>query len=141
MEAVAYDYAYIRAVPHPHLPCGETVAAVLHARRARLLAVAVAPDPAALAVRWPGLDGALLARYLRALVEVARGDGSPIGRLPPSERFHWMVATRSTVLQPTPVRTGLDAAPDEAFWRIAEACHLRVCWPLPGEPLGEARAS
>lgn len=122
---VAYDYAYIRAVPHPHLPCGETVAAVLHARRAGLLAIATA-DADAVAVRWPSLDAALLARYLDALVVLAHGGDSPIGRLPPSERFHFLTAVRSTVLQPGDVRTGLDDDPEAAFRRIASACALAV---------------
>ncbi len=122
---VAYDYAYIRAVPHPHLPCGETVAAVLHARRAGLLAVATA-DADAVAARWTGLDARLLARYLDALVALAHGGDSPIGRLPPSERFHFLTAVRSTVLQPGDVRTGLDDDPALAFTRIAAACGLAV---------------
>ena len=124
----AYDYAYLRVVPHPHLPCGETVAAVLHARRAGVLAVAVVPDARALAARWPGLDADLLARYLRGLVAVAHGGAvaAPIGLLPPSERFHWLTAVRSTVLQPTPVRTGLDADPAAALARVAAASGLVV---------------
>lgn len=122
---VAYDYAYIRALPHPHLPCGQAVAAVLHARRIGLLAVATA-DADAVATRWPGLDAQLLARYLDALVALAHGDDSPIGRLPPSERFHFLTAVRSTVLQPGDVRTGLDADPSGAFLRISSACGLTV---------------
>lgn len=122
---VAYDYAYIRALPHPHLPCGETVAAVLHARRIGLLAVATA-DADAVAARWTGLDARLLARYLDALVALAHGADSPIGRLPPSERFHFLTAVRSTVLQPGEVRTGLEADPAGAFLRISAACGLTV---------------
>lgn len=124
----AYDYAYVRCVPHPHLPCGETVAAVLHARRAGVLAVATAPDAAAVAARWPGLDAGLLERYLDAFAAVVAGGAAagPIGLLPPSERFHWLTATRSTVLQPTPVRTGLDADPAVALARIAAEAGLSV---------------
>ena len=122
---VAYDYAYIRALPHPHLPCGETVAAVLHARRIGLLAIATA-DAGAVAARWTGIDAGLLERYLDALVALARGGDTPIGRLPPSERFHFLTAVRSTVLQPGDVRTGLDDDPAAAFVRIAAACGLAV---------------
>lgn len=124
----AYDYAYLRAVPRPHLPCGETIAVVLHARRVGLLAVAVVPDAAAVAARWPGLDAELLARALDAIVAVSHGGAAaaPIGLLPPSDRFHWLTAARSTVVQPTPVRTGLDADPAQALARMAAECQFVV---------------
>lgn len=128
MALHAYDYALIRAVPHPHRPDGETVAAVLHARRAAVLAVATHPDPAAVAARWPGLDAGLLARYLDALVALVGGGAAaaPLGWLPPSERFHVLTAVRSTVLQPAPVRTGLDADPAAALARVAAESGLIV---------------
>lgn len=128
MTLHAYDYAFVRVVPHPHLPSGEVVAAVLHARRAGVLAVATVPDVAAVAARWPGLHAALLDRYLDAAVAVVRGGATaaPIGLLPASERFHWLTAVRSTVLQPGPVHTGLDADPAAALARIATASGLRV---------------
>ncbi len=125
----AYDYAFVRVVPRPHLPAsGEVVAAVLHARRAGVLAWAVVPDVAAVAARWPGLDAGLLARYLAAAAAIVRGGAAaaPIGLLPASERFHWLTAVRSTVLQPGPVHTGLDADPAAALERIADACGLTV---------------
>lgn len=121
MSAVAYDYALLRVVPRVHLGDGETVAAVLHARRAGYLGVALAADPDAVAARWASLDAALLARYLDAFAGVLGGgvEVGPIGLLPASERFHWATATRSTVLQPGPVRTGADAVPAEALRRLA----------------------
>jgi hypothetical protein len=105
---------------------------VLHARRARYLGVRLHPEAEALAARWPGLDGALLARYLGAVARVAEGgeEGGPIGLLPPSERFHWLVAVRSTVLQASPVHTGRardpSAALDALYWM-----HVGV----PGAPV------
>ena len=62
-------------------------------------------------------DLALVGRFLAALEAVAAGgaDAAPIGLLPPSERFHWLTAPRSTVLQPGPVRGGRATDPAEAF--------------------------
>ena len=139
-DAYDYDWAVLRVVPRVHLGAFENVGVVLHARRARFLGVRVCADPAAVAARWRGLDAGLLARYLEAARVVAAGAprasppggpqtggpqtggpqaGGPIGLLPPSERFHWLVAVRSTVLQASPVHTGravdLAAALDGLF--------------------------
>ena len=48
-------------------------------------------------------------RHLAVLAAVAAGDdaGGPLARLPPSERFGWLTAPSSTVVQPSPVHTGL----------------------------------
>lgn len=115
-----YDYALLRVVC---VPTGdaETVGVVLQSRQARFLGVRLVADPDEVAARWREVDGALLARALRAVEAVARGgpEAAPIGLLPPSERFHWLTATRSTVLQPSPVRTGLAGDPEAALDRIA----------------------
>ena len=110
----SYDYALVRAV---HVPTGDavTVGVVLSCRQARFLGV-----------RWVeaetgrlGLDADLLARALAAFAEVARGGPDPVGRLPPSERFHFLTAVRSTSLQAWPVRTGLADDPEAALDRVA----------------------
>jgi hypothetical protein len=52
-------------------------------------------------------------RHLEALERVAAGDpdGGPIARMEPSERFNWIAAPSSTVVQASPVHTGLTADP------------------------------
>lgn len=119
--AVAYDYALVRVVPHVPTGDAETVGVVLQARQARFLGVRFVATPEALAARWPGLDADLLARYLDAFERVAAGGpgAAPIGLLPPSERFHWLTAQRSTVLQTLPVRTGLADSPEAALDGVA----------------------
>ena len=112
----SYDYALVRAV---HVPTGDavTVGVVLSCRQARFLGV-----------RWVeaetthlGIDADLLARALAAFAELAQGGPSagPVGRLPPSERFHFLTAVRSTALQAWPVRTGLADDPQAALDRVA----------------------
>ncbi len=53
------------------------------------------------------------ARARRDIERIAAGDpaGGPIAALPPSERFHWLVAPASTIVQPGPVHTGLTSDP------------------------------
>ena len=127
MAQVAYDYALVRVVPAVAVGDAETVGVVLQARQARFLGVRFTADPAALAGRWPGLDADLLGRYLRAFASVVAGgvEAAPLGLLPPSERFHWLTATRSTVLQPSPVRTGLTDDPARTLDAIADGLRRR----------------
>ncbi len=112
----SYDYALVRAV---HVPTGDavTVGVVLSCRQARFLGVRWVEAE----TRRLGLDADLLARARAAFAEVARGGpgAGPVGRLPPSERFHFLTAVRSTSLQAGPVRTGLADAPEAALDRVA----------------------
>jgi hypothetical protein len=104
-DYVDYDWAVVRLVPHVHAECFENVGVVLHARQARYLGVRLCrPESAAAAC---GLDAALLARFFDAYRRVGEADAAgALGRLPPSERFHWLTAPRSTALQTSAVHTG-----------------------------------
>jgi hypothetical protein len=55
------------------------------------------------------LDLELLGRYLQSYGAIARGaaEGGPLALIPPSERFHWLTAPRSDVLQSSPVHEGV----------------------------------
>lgn len=112
----SYDYALVRAVD---VVTGDavTVGVVLSCRQARFLGVRwVRSDAGRL-----GLDADLLRRAVSAFGAVAEGGpgAGPVGRLPPSERFHFLTAVRSTALQASPVRTGLADDPAAALDRIA----------------------
>ena len=119
---VAYDYALIRAV---HVPTGDglTVGAIVSCRQRRFLDCSLVP----LASPLPYADAELLRRALAALRDVVDGgpNAAPIGLLPPSERFHWLTAARSTVLQPSPVRTGLTRDPAQTLAEIAASIGAR----------------
>lgn len=108
-----YDYAVLRLVPDVRAEAFENVGVALHSRTARLCALRVRL-PEALP---PGLDAALVARFVAGLEAVAAGEASagPIALLTPSERFHFLTAPRSTVVQVSPVRGGRCEAPAEAF--------------------------
>ena len=104
-EPFDYDWAVVRLVAHVYRECFENVGVVLHARQARFLGVRLCPPEEAAAAC--GLDAALVARFFDAYRRVGTGeDGGPLGLLPPSERFHWLTAPRSTALQTSPVHTG-----------------------------------
>lgn len=120
----AFDYALVRAVD---VPTGDaaTLGVVLQCRQARFLDVQLG-DPAEAAARL-GLDVGLLTRALDGVRKVTAGgpEAGPVGRLPPSERFHFLTAVRSTALQTSPVRTGVADDPAAALGRIARQLGIR----------------
>ena len=117
MSAHDYDWAWLVAVPDVCTGATVPLGAVLHARRAGFLGLRLHDRPV------PGLDRALLDRSRAALRRIAGGasDAGPVALLPPSERFHWLVAVRSAAIQSAPVRTGRASDPAAALDRIYAA--------------------
>ena len=118
----AYDFAVLRAVPHVHLGAFVPVGVVLHARTAEFLGARLLTDAGDLRARVPDVDVELLARYLRACEAICSGDPSagPVALDPPSERFHWLTAPRSDVLQSSPVHGGLCEDPARELEELFE---------------------
>ena len=120
MPPSAFQYAIVRVVPH--VERGECLNAgvVLFCRERRYLAAATALDEARVRVLAPDADLAALAAHLDAFCRVAAGDrdAGPIAALPASERFHWLVAPSSTVIQCSPVHTGLTDDPEAELERL-----------------------
>jgi hypothetical protein len=117
-----YDFAVLRVVPHVHLGAFVNVGVVLHARREGFLALRVLTDPAELAARLPGFDVDMLVRYLHASEAIAAGleSAGPVALAPTSERFHWLTAPRSDVLQSSPVHEGVCGDPERALNELYE---------------------
>jgi hypothetical protein len=115
-----YQYAVLRVVPS--VERGERINAgvVLFCRRRGFLAARVALDEARLAALAPGADAAAIRRHLDELARIAAGepDAGPIAALPQSERFHWLAAPSSTVVQPSEVHTGVCAEPEALLDRL-----------------------
>ena len=105
----AFSYAILRVVPS--VERGERINAgvVLFCRQRGFLDARVALDERRLAALAPELDAGVVRAHLDGLVRVAEGDpaAGPIAALPQSERFGWLVAPSSTVVQPSEVHTGL----------------------------------
>ena len=112
---IAYDFAVLRVVPHVHLGAFVSVGVVLHARTADYLGMRVLTEPAELRARAPDVDIELLSRYLRSAHAICAGDpaAGPVALSPPSERFHWLTAPRSDVIQAGPVHGGLCEDPEK----------------------------
>ena len=121
-----YAYCLWRVVPD--LARGECLngGLVLLSRRHGFLAARIGLDEAKLAALAPGLDPAPVAAHLHALELVAAGDpaGGAVARQDLSERFHWLAAPASTVVQPSPVHTGLCEEPADVLDRLFSALVL-----------------
>jgi len=119
-DATVYTFAVLRAVPHVHLGAFCNVGVVVYAPTKQFLSMRVIRDVATLRHRMPDADAELLARYLAACCAVCEGDekAGPVALAAPSERFHWLTAPRSDVLQASPVHEGIgdpQTALDELF--------------------------
>jgi hypothetical protein len=105
----AFSYAILRVVPS--VERGERINAgvVLFCRQRGFLDARMALDERRLAALAPELDAGVVRAHLDGLVRVAEGEpaAGPIAALPQSERFGWLVAPSSTVVQPSEVHTGL----------------------------------
>ena len=121
-----FQYAALRIVPR--VERGEAVNAgvVLFCRPKRFLGARTYLDEALLAALSPGCDPKEVGALLGTIERIADGspDGGPIAALPASERFHWLVAPASTIVQAGPVHTGLTTDPagelDRLFTRLVE---------------------
>jgi hypothetical protein len=108
-----FQYAILRVVPH--VERGECLNAgvVLFCRRLGFLGARTELDEAALAAVAPDCDVPAVRAHLETLERVAAGaeDAGPIAGLDPSERFHWLTAPSSTIVQSSAVHTGLTSDP------------------------------
>ena len=117
---VDYDFAVLRVVPRVHLGAFVNVGVVLHARTAEYLALRALTDVGALRGLLPEIDAELLARYLQSCEAICAGDPSagPVALAPPSERFHWLTAPRSDVLQSSPIHEGVCSDPARELGKL-----------------------
>jgi hypothetical protein len=104
-----FQYAIIRLLPRVERGESLNVGVILLCRSKRFLAARIALDERRLAALAPDLDPATIRPHLDAIERIAAGDptGGPIARLDQGERFHWLVAPSSTIIQPSAVHTGL----------------------------------
>jgi hypothetical protein len=120
---VSFDYAVLRVVPRVEREEFVNAGVILFCLEREFLEVRVAFDAARVRALHPDADLALIEEHLRAAQRIAAGgeDAGPIGRLSLRERWHWLVAPRSTMIQVSPVHTGLCEDPREAMERVTRA--------------------
>ncbi len=120
MPATSFEYAPIRVVPRVERGECINVGVLLFCLSRRVLEARVELDVPRLLALWPQADVELIREHLEAIPRICAGgdDAGPIGRLPQKERWHWLVAPRSTLVQVGPVHAGLCDAPSEALEKL-----------------------
>src|SRR6186713_903887 len=104
-----FEYAVILIVPKVEREEFLNVGVVLYCAGPKFLEMRFHLDHARLHAFSAGLDIAGIQQYLQAFQRICIGgkDAGPIGLLPVAERFRWLTATRSTVVQTSKVHPGL----------------------------------
>ena len=130
-ERCTYDYAVVRVVPDVARAEFVNVGIILFAKSHGALLARIALDAARLSALAPEADLDAISSHLRSIEHVCAGgpEAGPHGQLSPSERFHWLTSPRSTVIQMSPVHSGLCEDPaaeaDRLFERLVRGSRAR----------------
>jgi hypothetical protein len=109
-----FQYTVLRVVPRVEREEFINAGVVVFCRTARYLQARVGLNRIRLYALAPDADADAIDAQLAALQRVAAGDSDagPIAALPQSERFHWLAAPASTILQSSQIHSGLCQAPE-----------------------------
>jgi hypothetical protein len=107
-EPSTYDYAIIRVVPKVEREEFVNVGAIVSCPGNGFLDARIELDEKRIKALDPTANLEQIRAHLATIPAICAGgkDAGPIGQLPQRERFHWLVAPRSTVIQTSPVHTG-----------------------------------
>jgi DUF3037 family protein len=129
----SFDYAVVRVVPR--VERGEFINAgvIVFCLEHRFLDARVQVDEQRLKALWPEVDIDLVRKHLEAIPRICAGDASagPIARLSQRERFHWLVSPRSTIIQVSPVHTGLCESPGQTLEQTLKQLSQRLLVDVP----------
>ncbi len=118
----SFDYAIIRVVPRVERGECINVGVILFCRTRRFLSVLIELDAPRLLALAPYSDVALIEEHLATIPRICAGgaEAGYIGQLSQSERFHWLVAPRSTIIQTSPIHSGLCTDPTATLEHLME---------------------
>jgi Protein of unknown function (DUF3037) len=114
---VWYSYSVVRVVPRVERGEFLNVGVVLFSRELDFLGARFEVDPQRVRTLAADIDPHTIERHLATFRAICEGEpaGGPIAALPRPERFHWLVAPRSTMIQTSPVHVGRSRDPDQAL--------------------------
>jgi hypothetical protein len=121
-DPCSFDYAIIRVVPR--VERGEFINAgiILSCQAKKYLDALIHLDLPRLAALSNSADPDVIMSHLTIIPRICRGeeDAGPIGRLTRAERFDWLTAPRSTIIQTSPVHTGTCMDPEATLQKLLE---------------------
>ena len=122
-ELCPFDYAVIRVVPRVEREEFINAGVILSCPAKNYLKARVELDARRLSALDPSADADEVRERLATFPAICEGGeaAGPIGLLPQRARFHWLVAPRSTIIQTSPVHTGLCADGDQMLERLLDA--------------------
>ncbi|KRC36110.1 DUF3037 domain-containing protein [Acidovorax sp. Root219] len=127
--AEVYDYAIVRVVPRVEREEFINAGVILSCQKSGFLQAAIALDEERLLAMDPHVDIDTVRRHLDAIVAICAGEAGcgPIAQLPFRQRFHWLTARRSAIIQTSPAHTGRCTDAAAALEHIMD----RMVRPLP----------
>lgn len=121
-DHATYDYAIIRVVPRVDRGEFVNVGVIVSCRAQDFLEARIELDEQRLRTLDPALDMEMVRAHLATIPAICKGgaEAGEIGRLSSRERFDWLVAPRSTIIQTSPVHTGRCKSPAAAIEHLIE---------------------
>lgn len=118
----SYDYAIVRVVPRVEREELINAGVILSCPEQDFLAARIELDERRLLALDAGIDIESVRANLASIPLVCAGGpaAGPIGKLSPRERFHWLVAPRSTIIQTSPVHSGRCRDPAETLDHLVQ---------------------
>lgn len=130
-----YEWAVLRVVPRVDRGEFVNVGVVVYCRALEYLGTRITDDLARAVALAPDLDVEAVRQHLEAVAAVCAGapESGGSGRRSPGDRFRWLVAPRSTVVQTSPVHTGITDDPEA---ELVDLAATMVAWPPGSDLLG-----
>ena len=114
-DRCTFEYAIIRIVPKVEREEFFNVGVILFSKRKKFLGIKYQIDPKKMAAFPSEMDTDAFIGYLEAWERICEGapSGGAIGKFELSDRFRWLTATRSTVIQSSKTHSGLCHDPEK----------------------------
>lgn len=118
-EKCTFDYAIFRFVPRVELEEFFNVGVIVSCPGFKFLEARVAVNEAKLRCFSPDTPIEEVKQYLAVIPQICAGTAQDtISKMPQRERFYWLAAQRSTIVQSSPIHTGLTSDPSETLERL-----------------------
>ncbi len=122
----SYDYALIQLVPSVERGECLNIGVILFCRTLDFLGARVHLNTTRTLALFPDLDLPAIQQQLDSIMLICQGspEAGPLGKMSQSERFHWLVSPRSTVIQISPVHEGVCDDPEAVLEHLLKTMVL-----------------